>query len=57
MCVEGWEEDAVTVVRNKRSRKGASKGGGPSKVRKIEGAGGRCRVKKHKYLAGKLWRV
>ena len=33
VCVEGWEADAVTVVRNKRSRKGASKGGGPSKVR------------------------
>ena len=40
VCVEGGEEDAVTVVRNKRSRKGASKGGGPSKVRKVEGGWG-----------------
>ena len=39
-CVEDGEEDSVTVVRNKRSRKGASKGGGPSKVRKVEGGWG-----------------
>ena len=38
VCVEGGEEDAVTVVRNKRSRKGAN--GGPCKVRKVEGGWG-----------------
>ena len=39
VCLKGGEEDAVTVVRN-RSRKGASKAGGPSKVSKVEGGWG-----------------
>ena len=42
VCVEGGEEDAITVVSNKRSRKGDNGGGKPSKVRKVDGGWGQA---------------